>query len=638
MPSRRILTTSALSVAAASSLLISGMGHAAAISAGHGTREVVASTAPIPGQNAGLRAMPLTGKVRVSVFVGRDQAGLAAAATAISNPASPHYAHYLTPAQVRAAYGATAAQQRAVSAWLTRSGLAVTHRDPFVISASGTVAQAEAAVAATLELSHPKGGVAQVVSSTAMSVPQAVGGAISTIRVSPAIIPMGRHEVMKASATAAPGSKAAAAIQEECSGYYGQKKASTLPGAYGKTLSWAPCGYRPTQLRDAYGATRSGLTGRGVSVAILSEDNDSTALRDANRWATDRHFPPFKPGQYLANIAKHVPNGVGDIESALDIESVHGMAPAARVNYVVGNGTITGDRLLDPLDTVVTYGIASVVSSSWFEGYMPVPKSMITAWEGVLKRAAVEGITVNFATGDFGDQTPLQYPGSDPWITLVGGTSLAVGAHGRNLWETGWETEEAGLSKDGTSWVPAPPGEFREGSTGGVSKTFREPYYQRGVVSGNIRHGVPMRVVPDTSALGDWNLGYQIGVSVPIGHHQVKYFNQVNGGTSLSSPLFTGFEADLIQGRGGISLGFANPELYNYANTATFHDITNNPQGQNVTEATVFGPAYHQRPTLSTMGQCSATRHLACGPGYDTVSGLGTPGPAFFRSFGSRPR
>ena len=638
MPSRRIFTTSALSVAAASSLLIGGMGNAAAIPAGHGTRDVVASTAPIPGQNAGLRAMPLTGKVRVSVFVGRDQAGLAAAAAAVSDPASPRYARYLTPAQVRAVYGATTAQQRAVSTWLTRSGLAVTHRDPFVISASGTVARAEAALQSTLEFSHPKGGVAQVVSNTAMSVPKAVGGAISTIRVSPAITPMGRHEAMKASAIAAPGSKAAAAIQQECSGYYGQKQASTLPGAYGKTLSWAPCGYRPTQLRDAYGATRSGLTGRGVSVAILSEDNDSTALRDANRWARDRHFPPFKPGQYLANIAPHAFNGVGDIESALDIESVHGMAPAARVNYVVGNGTITGDRLLDPLDTVVTYGIASVVSSSWFEGYMPVPKSMITAWEGVLQRAAVEGITVNFATGDFGDETPLQYPGSDPWITLIGGTSLAIGAHGRNLWETGWETEEATLSKDGTSWVPAPPGHFAEGSTGGVSKTFREPYYQRGVVTGNIVNGVRMRVVPDVSALGDWNLGYQIGVSVPIGHHQIKYTNQVNGGTSLSSPLFTGLEADLIQGRGGIPLGFANPELYNYANTATFHDITNNPQGQNVTEATVFGRIYRLPPTLSTMGQCLATKHLACGPGYDTVTGLGSPGPAFFRSFGSKPR
>ena len=57
-------------------------------------------------------------------------------------------------AQVRAAFGATAAQQRAVGAWLAHSGLAVTHRDPFVVSATGTAAQAEAATAATLELTR----------------------------------------------------------------------------------------------------------------------------------------------------------------------------------------------------------------------------------------------------------------------------------------------------------------------------------------------------------------------------------------------------------------------------------------------------------------------------------------------------
>ncbi len=639
MPAHKVLTTSALSVAAVSTLLLSGVSSAATISPGHSSRALVPSTAPIAGQNAGLRAMPLTSRVHVSVFIGRDQAGLAAAAAAISNPRSPRYEHYLSPAQVQAAFGATAAQQRAVGTWLAHSGLAVTHRDPFVVSATGTAAQAEAAVQATLEQTHPRGGVAQVVSSTAMSVPASLGGAVSTIRMSPATIPMGHHEALKASDTAAPGSTAAFTVKQQCSVYYGQKKASTLPAAFGKTLSLAPCGYLPQQLRSAYGATRSGLTGRGVSVAILSEDNDSTALSDANHWARDRHFPPFKPGQFLANIASHgVPNGVGDIESALDVESVHGMAPAARVNYVVGNGSITGDRLLDALDTVVTYRIATVVSSSWFEGYMPVPNSMITAWEGVLQRATVEGIGVNFATGDFGDDTPLQYPGSDPWITLVGGTSIAVGKHGNALWETGWESDQANLSKNGQSWKPAPPGFFAEGSTGGVSKTFPEPFYQQGVVSHNVRNGTAMRVVPDISDLGDWNLGYQIGVSIPIGHHKIKYFNQMNGGTSLSSPMFTGFEADLIQGRGGISLGFANPALYNYANTPTFNDITGNPQGQGVTEATVFGIGYQEPPQLSVMGQCGDTHHLACGVGYDTVSGLGSPGPAFFKSFGSKPK
>ena len=150
-------------------------------------------------------------------------------------------------------------------------------------------------------------------------------------------------------------------------------------------------------------------------------------------------------------------------------------------------------------------------------------------------------------------------------------------------------------------------------------------------MSGNMYKGKAMRDVPDVSDLGDWNLGYQIGLTIPEGHKKIVYIQAVNGGTSLSSPMFTGFEADLIQGRGGIPLGFANPALYNMANTAAFHDVTGNPQGQSVTEATVYGPAYGQQPTLSTMGQCSSTKHLACGAGYDTVSGHRVTGAGFLQ-------
>jgi subtilase family serine protease len=636
MGTRSHIGTGIIALTAASTLLVTGMASASTSRPVAGGRVALASTAPLAGHyNSALATMAPGSRVQVSVFTGRDQAGLVAAATAVSDPASHSYEHYLTPAQVQARFGATAAQQQAVIGWLGKSGLRVTHRDPFTISATGTTAQAESAVAARLVLSRPSDAIEQVLSTGPMSVPAALASTVSTIRVAPAAIPMGQPEPMKKMAGVVPGSRAATHISEECSDYYGQKKATSLPAAYGKTLTWAPCGYLPQQLRDAYGATRSGLTGKGVSVAIMSEDNDSTAQSDADRWAKARDFPPLRPGQYSADIATHVPNGVGDGESALDIESIHGMAPAAKVNYVVGNGTITGDRLLDALDTIVSYGIANVVSSSWFEGYMPVPASMITAWDGVLQRAAVEGITVNFATGDYGDATPLQYPGSDPWITTVGGTSLAIGPGGKNLWETGWETDEASLAKNGQSWDPAPPGSFAEGSTGGVSQTFPEPYYQDGVVSGNTYKGKAMRDVPDVSDLGDWNLGYQIGLSFQDGKNKYKYVNAVNGGTSLASPMFTGFEADLIQGRGGIALGFFNPALYDLASTATFHDVTSNPQGQGVTEADVYGPAYDQAPALSTMGQCASTKALACGPGYDTVSGIGSPGPKFFSSFGS---
>jgi hypothetical protein len=52
----------------------------------------------------------------------------------------------------------------------------------------------------------------------------------------------------------------------------------------------------------------------------------------------------------------------------------------------------------------------------------------------------------------------------------------------------------------------------------------------------------------------------------------------------------------------------------------------------------VLGPAYRLQPTLSTMGQYASTTALTCGPGYSTVTGIGSRGPAFFSSFGSRPK
>jgi subtilase family serine protease len=628
MHGRRHLVTAALAASAACALLGSGIANAAAVRPGPAGLVALANTAPVarPGS-----AMPAASLVNVSVLIGRDQAGLAAAARAISDPASPRYQHYLTTAQVAAEFGATSGRQAAVSGWLSKAGLTVTHRDGFTVDASGTVAQAQSALHVRLGLYRPSGGTEQVVANKPMSVPAAIAGSVSTIRVSQATVPMTPHERL-----APAHMQPLATVKGKCSAYYGQVQAAQLPGAYGRTLTWAPCGYLPQQLRGAYGATRSGLTGAGASVAILSEDNDKTALPDANRWARDRHFPPFKPGQFATNIASGALPGTGDVESALDVEAVHGMTPAARVIYVVGTGKITGDRLLDALDTVVTYHIANVVTTSWYEGWLPVPASMTTAWEGVLQRAAVEGVSVNIASGDSQIPTKIQYPGSDPWVTGVGGTSLAVGAHDNYLWETGWVTDLANLNKSATAWKPAPPGIFFAGTTGGIS-SFAEPYYQQGVVSRNVIGGQARRAVPDVSDLGDFTLGYQIGYS-HYSHHKLVYVNASNGGTSLSSPMFAGFEADLIQGRHQIALGFANPALYNMANTSAFHDVTSSPQGQGYTEAAVFGPAFNAPPFLDTLGLCATTpAHLTCGPGYDTTTGIGSPGPSFFSSFGSHP-
>ena len=188
----RIRLSMALAVTAASVLVV-GTSAAGAATQGHGGRAVIASTVPVSGPGP-LRALAAGSRVRLSVFVGRDQAGLAAAAAAISDPASPGYGHYLSPAQVQARFGATAAQQTAVRGWLSRSGLTVTHDDGFVITAMGTAARAEAALQTGLALSLRAGGAGQVVPSRALSVPVAVAGAITTIRVSTAVVPLSPHQ------------------------------------------------------------------------------------------------------------------------------------------------------------------------------------------------------------------------------------------------------------------------------------------------------------------------------------------------------------------------------------------------------------------------------------------------------------
>ena len=186
-----------LAVSAATALLAGGLASAAATHPANGTWKVLPSTAPVAGQSSALSALAPASHVQVSVFIGRDLAGLAAMARAVSDPAGSRYEHYLTPAEVQEDFGATAAQRRAVGSWLRGAGLTVRYHDSFVVSATGTAARAQAAVRARLELSRPAGGTEQVVSAWAMSAPASVAGAISTIRVAPEAIPVGVHEPVR---------------------------------------------------------------------------------------------------------------------------------------------------------------------------------------------------------------------------------------------------------------------------------------------------------------------------------------------------------------------------------------------------------------------------------------------------------
>ena len=162
---------------------------------------------------------------------------------------------------------------------------------------------------------------------------------------------------------------------------------------------------------------------------------------------------------------------------------------------------------------------------------------------------------------------------------------------------------------------------------------FPQPWYQQGKVPTSVSEyfgSTPMRAVPDISANGDPNTGFEVGETqtFPDG----TYWDQYRiGGTSLSSPLIAGMVAVADQFTHK-SLGFINPLYYKLLDTPALHDIVapSSPQAQvrtNYANSVDASAGYTYE--LRTIDVQQTTLHDT--PGYDDETGVGTPnGPAFF--------
>ena len=156
-------------------------------------------------------------------------------------------------------------------------------------------------------------------------------------------------------------------------------------------------------------------------------------------------------------------------------------------------------------------------------------------------------------------------------MTDVGGTSLSTDNEGT------WLSEQA--------WFDVP---ISQGTGGGMSNLFERPPWQE-----QLKIGGKQRLTPDIAAVADPDTG-------------VKFvFDQAiftGGGTSLSAPIWAGITAVLDQyllENGGRRIGDLNPLLYEVAQGAerpAFRDVT---LGGNAVDDAL--------------------------PGYDLVTGLGTP-------------
>ncbi len=306
--------------------------------------------------------------------------------------------------------------------------------------------------------------------------------------------------------------------------------------------------------------------------------------------------------------------------------------PAANIVYV---GAPNNFQDLDAaLNTVVDRHLASIVTNSYGFPTELLPPGYIKPYQDTITQGVIEGIGIYFSSGDNSDESltvgyrTADWPASSPLVTAVGGTSLAVGASNNYLFETGWGTAKS--TWNGTTWTPTPPGTWLYGSGGGVSRIFAEPSYQKGVVPASVfaAQGRTGRAVPDISAVGDPNTGYLVGQTQTFPDGTARYSEYRLGGTSLSSPLIAGIMA-LANQAAGHPLGFVNPLLYANATSSAYHDVVDPASTVAVVRNDYVNGVDATNGVTSSLRTMNQTLSLDTTPGWDDVTGLGTPTSSF---------
>ncbi|WP_031476597.1 S53 family peptidase [Streptomyces bicolor] len=644
MRSRRAALRASVSLAATLPLLTGALalGIPAAHAADRQGRDILTGTKPAwATAKADRGAASDSARVSARVYLaGRDAAGLAAYAKAVSDPGSASYGKYLSAGQAQARFGATKAQVAAVTGWLTSAGLKVTGVTQHYVAVTGDVAAAEKAFGTQLH-NYTKGAQTYRAPTTTASVPDAVKDAVLTVTGLDNAPHLASHQ------DRLPPPETVFRNAGPFSTYHGSNVATTLPDAYGTKIPYAVKGYTGRQLRAAYGAGRH--TGKGVRIAVTDAYASPTIAFDAATYATRNGDAAWTSGQLRQVLpAKYTRTKECSAagwygEETLDVEAVHAVAPGAQVTYV-GAASCHDEDLLDSLSKIVDHHLADLVSNSWGETEDAQTPDLAAAYDQVFQFGAVEGIGFYYSSGDDGDEVAssgtkqVDIPASSAWVTAVGGTSLAVGKGDTYLWETGWGTEKATLSADGKSWDGF-PGAFTSGAGGGTSRTVAEPYYQKAVVPDALARANSAdgnRVVPDIAAIADPNTGFLVGQTQTMPDGTTQAYDEYRlGGTSLAAPVIAAVQALAQEARGGKPLGFANPAIYARYGSKAYHDVTDDPTGTGLAVVRVdFVNGYDATDGLTTsvrsLGKDSS---LSAVKGYDDVTGVGTPADGYVESY-----
>ncbi|GAB3161764.1 S53 family peptidase [Amycolatopsis stemonae] len=578
----------------------------------------------------------------------RDPQGAEALAKAVSKPGSPQHGKFLSSKEFLDRFGPTQQTVDQVTSWLRGQGLKVdgVASNRHFVEVTGDVAQLQTTFATSLATfrHQTKDGRSYTLTApeSAVSVPRQVRGAVSAVLgLDDASQTITTGQVAPRAANGArPGVTPAAGDPSSCARYWGEVNNGAVPQKYASgNQSNYLCGYTAPQIRAIYGLN-SANTGAGQTVGIVGAYHLDSIVADTNKAASQFGAPALTAGQYSAvlpgsydNQDKCNPDSWAG-EQALDVQSIHEVAPAAKIVYY---GAKSCYDLYNALNKAVADNKVSLINNSWlYPGETAVSQAERDQMGSIAVQAAIQGQALTFSSGDSGDNSgpgaagkaEASFPASHPWVTAVGGTSVALDASSKIKFTAGWEN--SGNTQSGSSWVAQndADGRFAGGAGGGVSKLYDQPDYQKNVVPAGVANG--HRAVPDIAALADSYTGIAIGYTTPQG-----YIAYSSGGTSLASPILVGLVANAQQAQGLTRMGFLNDAIYALAGKPQITDVK--PTQAGVWSPFMAGFGHVSVPTQNgsyLLDLDSKPQSLVSGSGWDAVTGIGTPTSGFVTALG----
>jgi len=611
--------------------------------------------------------------IAVSLHLKTEDA-LDRALAGLYDPRSPTYHQWLTDDELSALLEPQTADQQRLEQFLGAYHLERVSSTPGVLVARGTIGDIEAAFDVSIHRFRVDGVIVRA-NTTDPSVPAELGALVSAVgglaqhRMRPHLalalengtavfqsVPLGQvaNGLFYSAQCFLPPAKvtfkSASATAVYVGNRFGQSIANTTPG------TWAPCGYQPSDIWTAYHLSplyRSGVDGTGETVAVIEAYGSTTIQTDAAEFSAVYGLPAPNITVIGTPTAAHFDTdptraGWAD-ETSIDVEWVHSIAPGASIVVVVSPDDTTQNLAAAVAEAASLPGVVAISGSfGWPESQQD--NATFAAFEQANKLAAARGISVDYSSGDAGDYvaalgySDVEYPASSPWSTALGGVSVGLRNDGSIGMQTGWGaniTRIADTDALGNPPLVPPLAEgFLYGAGGGESAVFHKPPPQRRLPG---RH----RMVPDASWIGDPYTGVEVIVSADAsGHH---FLVGVVGGTSVASPMFTGLwslanqQAQQLLGTAAYTLYRLSPRALtdvlpasSPANPAGFILSSTKPRLQFESPRDLAQPLSAGEPFFSAIFHSNVTTRwfvltfgtdssLPVTPGWDPVSGLGTP-------------